>query len=179
MPWNAYKANESPFVTVMSAIGIPHAGDIMNLVVLTAAMSSLNAGLYSTGRTLRSLAMAGTGPKFAKRMNKAGVPYGGILITTGLGVIGVFLNMVVPPGQVFEIVLNLAGLGIVGVWASIIVCHWLFIRKMKREGRERPAFRLPWAPVTNGVTLGFLALVVLLMALDQASAASRSSRSSP
>ena len=38
---------------------------------------------------------------------------------------------------------------------------------MKREGRERPAFRLPWAPVTNGVTLGFLALVVLLMALDQ------------
>ena len=166
MPWNAYKANESPFVTVMSAIGIPHAGDIMNLVVLTAAMSSLNAGLYSTGRTLRSLAMAGTGPKFAKRMNKAGVPYGGILITTGLGVIGVFLNMVVP-GQVFEIVLNLAGLGIVGVWASIIVCHWLFVRKMKAEGRERPSFRLPWAPVTNGITLGFLALVVLLMALDQ------------
>ncbi|WP_125100101.1 amino acid permease [Leucobacter chromiireducens] len=165
MPWTSYRANESPFVTVMNSIGIPYAGDIMNLVVLTAAMSSLNAGLYSTGRTLRSLAMAGTGPKFAQRMNKAGVPYGGILITTGLGVVGVILNLIVP-GQVFEIVLNLAGLGIVGVWGSIIICHWLFVRKMRSEGRDRPSFRLPWAPVTNGITLLFLAMVVLLMALD-------------
>lgn len=165
MPWTSYKGDESPFVTVMNSIGIPYAGDIMNLVVLTAAMSSLNAGLYSTGRTLRSLAMAGTGPKFAKRMNKAGVPYGGILITTALGVVGVFLNLIVP-GQVFEIVLNLAGLGIVGVWGSIIICHWLFVRKMKKDGRERPGFRLPWAPATNVITLLFLVLVVLLMALD-------------
>ncbi|GAA4483180.1 amino acid permease [Microbacterium panaciterrae] len=165
LPWTSYKAGQSPFVTVMNSIGIPYAGDIMNLVVLTAAMSSLNAGLYSTGRTLRSLAAAGTGPKFANRMNKAGVPYGGILITTGLGVIGVILNLIVP-GQVFEIVLNLAGLGIVGVWGSIIVCHWLFVRRMKSQGRERPKFRLPWAPVTNGITLVFLAVVVLLMALD-------------
>lgn len=165
MPWTSYKASESPFVTVMSAIGIPYAADIMNLVVLTAAMSSLNAGLYSTGRTLRSLAMAGTGPKFAKRMNKAGVPYGGILITSALGVIGVFLNYIVP-GQVFEIVLNLAGLGIVGVWGSIILCHWLFVRKMKETGRERPSFRLPWAPVTNVVTMLFLVAVIVLMALD-------------
>jgi L-asparagine permease len=165
LPWTAYDSSESPFVTVMSGIGIPHAGDIMNLVVLTAAMSSLNAGLYSTGRTLRSLATAGTGPKFAKRMNKAGVPYGGILITTGLGVLGVIMNLIVPE-QAFEIVLNLAGLGIVGVWASIILTHWLFVRKTKREGGERPAFRLPFAPVTNVVTLVFLAVVILLMALD-------------
>ncbi|MFY9714177.1 MAG: amino acid permease, partial [Microbacterium sp.] len=51
LPWTAYSAGESPFVTVMNAIGIPGAGDIMNVVVLTAAMSSLNAGLYATGRT--------------------------------------------------------------------------------------------------------------------------------
>jgi L-asparagine permease len=67
---------------------------------------------------------------------------------------------------VFEIVLNLAGLGIVGVWGSIIICHWLFVRKMKKDGLERPGFRLPWAPVTNVITLLFLVLVVLLMALD-------------
>ena len=54
---------------------------IMNMVVLTAALSSLNAGLYSTGRILHSMSMAGSAPKFAGRMNKAGVPYGGIALT--------------------------------------------------------------------------------------------------
>ena len=53
----------------------------MNMVVLTAALSSLNAGLYSTGRILHSMSMAGSAPRFAGRMNKAGVPYGGIALT--------------------------------------------------------------------------------------------------
>ncbi|ALE06887.1 L-asparagine permease [Arthrobacter sp. ERGS1:01] len=165
MPWNAYSAGESPFVTVMNAVGIPGAGDIMNIVVLTAAMSSLNAGLYATGRTLRSMAMAGTAPKFAKRMNKSGVPYGGILITSSIGVAGVILNFFVPE-KAFEIVLNLAGIGIVGTWVSIMVCHWLFLRKAKRGEVVRPTFRLPLAPITNVVTLVFLAMVVILMAMD-------------
>ncbi|WP_349639398.1 amino acid permease [Saxibacter everestensis] len=165
MPWTAYSADESPFVTVMNAVGIPGAGDIMNLVVLTAAMSSLNAGLYATGRTLRSMAMAGTAPRFAKRMNKSGVPYGGILITSSVGVAGVILNAFVPE-KAFEIVLNLAGIGIVGTWVSIMVCHWLFLRKAKRGEVERPSYKLPFAPVTNVVTLAFLAMVVMLMAMD-------------
>ena len=62
LPWNRYSASESPFVTVLSKIGLPGAGGIMNLVVLTAAMSSLNSGFYSSGRVLRSMASAGFGP---------------------------------------------------------------------------------------------------------------------
>ena len=59
-------------------IGINGAGDIMNMVVLTAAFSSLNAGLYSTGRILRSMSMNGSAPKLASRMSSGGVPYVGI-----------------------------------------------------------------------------------------------------
>ena len=59
LPYNAYSSNESPFTTFFSGIGVPHAGDIMQVVVLTAALSSLNAGLYATGRTLRSMALVG------------------------------------------------------------------------------------------------------------------------
>ena len=81
LPYTAYKAGESPFVTFFSKIGFGGAGDIMNIVVLTAAFSSLNAGLYSTGRILRSMAMNGSAPKFTARMSKRGVPYGGILLT--------------------------------------------------------------------------------------------------
>ena len=74
-----YKAGESPFVTFFAKIGVEGAGTVMNIVVLTAAFSSLNAGLYSTGRILRSMAMNGSAPKFTSRMTKRGVPYGGIL----------------------------------------------------------------------------------------------------
>jgi L-asparagine permease len=62
MPWTAYKAGVSPFVTFFGALGVPGIGTVMNLVVLTAALSSLNSGLYSTGRVLRSLAMGGSAP---------------------------------------------------------------------------------------------------------------------
>ena len=92
LPYNAYSSNESPFTTFFSGIGVPHAGDIMQVVVLTAALSSLNAGLYATGRTLRSMALVGEGPSFAARLNKNHVPYGGIIITASLGLLGVLLN---------------------------------------------------------------------------------------
>lgn len=165
LPWTAYSPSESPFVTVMSSVGIPHAGDVMNLVVLTAAMSSLNAGLYATGRTLRSMAVAGAAPRFAQRMNRSGAPYGGILITSVVGIAGVVLNLAMPH-KAFEIVLNLAGLGIVGTWASIMICHWIFVRRAQQGHYDRPAFRLPFAPVLNILTLGFLAAVIVLMFFD-------------
>ena len=111
MPWSSYSADQSPFVTVLSHIGVPGAGSVMNLVVLTAAMSSLNSGMYSTGRILRTLAIAGSGPRIASRMNRNQVPYVGILITASVCVIGVLLNYVVP-AQAFEIVLNFASIGI-------------------------------------------------------------------
>lgn len=92
LPYTAYKAGESPFVTFFSKIGFAGAGDLMNIVVLTAALSSLNAGLYSTGRVMHSLAMSGSGPKFASRMTKRGVPYGGIAMTAVICLGGIALN---------------------------------------------------------------------------------------
>ncbi|GAA0517157.1 L-asparagine permease [Saccharopolyspora subtropica] len=166
MPWTAYTRNESPFVTVLSHIGVPAAGDVMNLVVLTAALSSLNSGLYSTGRILRSMSMAGSAPKFAAAMNKNSVPYGGILLTASVCVMGVGLNYLVP-AEAFEIVLNFASIGILATWAIILLCHLLFVRKAKRGEVTRPSYRLPFSPYTEIVTLAFLASVVVLMAFDE------------
>ncbi|WP_420000506.1 amino acid permease [Streptomyces boninensis] len=165
MPWNDYKAGESPFVTVLSNVGVPAAGDVMNLVVLTAAMSSLNSGLYSTGRILRSMSMAGTAPKFTGRMNKGQVPYGGIVLTSVVCVLGVGLNFLMP-AEAFEIVINIAALGIISTWCTIMVCHMAFVKKTKEGVIERPRFRLPGTPVTDIATIGFLLLVLVLMAFD-------------
>ncbi|AJP04867.1 L-asparagine permease [Streptomyces cyaneogriseus subsp. noncyanogenus] len=155
LPGSVYSAGESPFVTVLSKIGVPAAGDVMNLVVLTAAMSSLNSGLYSTGRILRSMAMAGSAPKFTRVMSRSQVPYGGILLTCGICVLGVGLNYLVP-SQAFEIVLNVASLGIISTWVIIMICHAIFVRRAKAGLVTRPHFRLWGSPVTEIATIVFL-----------------------
>lgn len=165
MPWTAYKAGVSPFVTFFGALGVPGIGTAMNLVVLTAALSSLNSGLYSTGRVLRSLAMGGSAPAFVSRMNAQKVPYGGISVTLVVYLIGVGLNYLLP-SQVFEIVLNIASLGIVSTWAFIVVCQMRLRRAQNRNQIERIHFRMPFAPFTSWLTLAFLAGVLVLMAFD-------------
>ncbi|MFC7303560.1 amino acid permease [Streptomyces monticola] len=165
LPGSMYSGDESPFVTVLSKIGVPAAGDVMNLVVLTAAMSSLNSGLYSTGRILRSMAMAGSAPKFTARMNRSKVPYGGIMLTSAVCVAGVGLNFLMPE-KAFEIVLNVASIGIITTWITIMVCHMVFVRRTKQGLIERPKFRLPGSPVTEIVTILFLLTVLVLMWQD-------------
>ncbi|VAX76228.1 L-asparagine permease [Serratia symbiotica] len=165
LPWHAYQAGQSPFVTFFSKVGVPYIGSIMNIVVLTAALSSLNSGLYSTCRILRSLSMGGSSPKFMAKMSSQQVPYVGILVTCGIYVIGVFLNYFVP-SQVFEMVLNSASLGIISSWSFIILCQ-MRLRKAIKEGHAEPvSFKMPGAPFTAWLTLGFLLLVVIIMAFD-------------
>ena len=165
LPWTAYKAGTSPFVTFFSALGVPGIGTAMNLVVLTAALSSLNSGLYSTGRVLRSLAMGGSAPAFVGRMSAQKIPYGGIVVTLVIYLAGVVLNYVVP-SQVFEVVLNIASLGILSTWGFIVVCQMRLRASINRGENEPVAFRMPLAPVSSWLTLGFLAAVLVLMGLD-------------
>lgn len=165
LPYTAYSAGESPFVTFFSKIGIEGMGSVMNLVVLTAAFSSLNAGLYSTGRILRSMATNGSAPKFTARMSQSGVPYAGICLTASIGLLGVLLNGIVP-SHAFEIVLNVAALGILASWITIIICQLQLFRWSKLGRLKRPAFRMWGAPYTGYITLVFLAGVLVLMGFD-------------
>ena len=166
LPYTAYHAGVSPFVTFFSKIGFAGGGSLMNLVVLTAALSSLNAGLYSTGRILRSMAMSGSGPKFTAAMSKGGVPYGGILLTAGIGLFGIVLNAV-KPSQAFEIVLHIAATGVIAAWATIVACQLRFYYLTKAGQLERPKFRMPLSPYTGYATLAFLVGVLVLMFFDK------------
>jgi L-asparagine permease len=166
LPYTSFKAGESPFVTFFSKIGFHAAGDLMNIVVLTAALSSLNAGLYSTGRVMHSLAMSGSGPKFAMRMTKRGVPYGGIAMTAVICLGGIVLNAF-NPGEAFEIVLHDAALGIIASWAMIVLCQLRFYKRTQEGALKRPGFRMPFTPYSGYVTLVFLVGIVVLMAFDE------------
>ncbi|WP_058910104.1 L-asparagine permease [Entomohabitans teleogrylli] len=165
LPWNAYQAGQSPFVTFFSKLGVPYIGSIMNIVVLTAALSSLNSGLYCTGRILRSMSMGGSAPPFMQKMSRYQVPYAGILVTIAIYAVGVFLNYLVP-SQVFEIVLNFASLGIITSWAFIVICQLKLRQAIKAGSAQEVSFKLPGAPFTSWLTLLFLAAVLVLMAFD-------------
>ncbi|MFD0477741.1 hypothetical protein ACFQ0B_63340 [Nonomuraea thailandensis] len=157
LPWTAYSAGTSPFVTVFSGLGVPWAADAMNLVVITAALSSCNSGLYATGRILRSMAMKQEAPRFAGALSTRHVPIGGILFTALMFLAGVALFYFLPE-RAFNIATAVASLGVITTWGVLVHCQtWL------RRSGHRSAFPMPGSPYTNWLTLAFLALVVLLM----------------
>jgi L-asparagine permease len=165
LPYSSYENGVSPFVTFFTHAGGQDLGEtigsIMNFVVLTAALSSLNAGLYSTGRILKSMSANGSAPKFVGVMNKNGVPYGGILLTASITLIGVVLNAVLGASRAFDIILNVSALGIIGGWATIVLCQIKLQRWAKQGKAERPGFRLFGAPFTAYLTLAFLVFVLV------------------
>ncbi len=164
LPYTAYSSDQSPFVTVFDKLGVPGAAGIMNLVVLTAALSSLNSGLYSTGRILRSMSLAGSAPKFTGVMNKGKVPYGGVLFTAAFGVAGVGLNAGCPARPSRSSSTS-------PPWASSAPGPWsCSARSSSGAARRRARSTAPrtgcLAPYTQIVTLGFLLTVLVLMWCD-------------
>ncbi|MGW3344199.1 amino acid permease [Nonomuraea rubra] len=157
LPWTAYRAGTSPFVTVFSGLGIPWAADAMNLVVITAALSSCNSGLYATGRILRSMAMKQEAPRFAGALSTRHVPIGGILFTAIMFLAGVALFYFLPE-RAFNIATAVASLGVITTWGVLVHCQI----RLRRTG-HRSDFPMPGSPYTNWLTMAFLALVVLLM----------------
>lgn len=165
MPWTGYSERESPFVTVFSHLGVPWAGDLMNFVVLTAALSGCNSGLYATGRIIRSLAEEGEAPQFTMRLNSRKAPIGAVLFTGGTFLLGVVLNYIVP-AKAFDIAVSISSLGVIATWASLLICQLGLSRKAKRGELERPSYRMPGSPYTNWIMLAFLAGIIVLAAFS-------------
>ena len=109
--------------------------------------------------------MAGSGPRFGAKLNKKGVPFGGILLTSVVAFAGVFLNFIVPDAA-FEVMLNLAALGTMASWAAIVLSHIRFVQRAKKGDVKRPHYRAPLTPFMDYLTLVFLVGVVILMAFD-------------
>ncbi|TWS25132.1 amino acid permease [Tsukamurella sputi] len=154
---------ESPFVTVFERMGVGWMASLINGVLIVAAMSSLNAGLYTTGRMLRSLAASREAPKIFMQMSKSGVPAAGILVTSLFYVLGAVLNVLVP-GKAFDIALEASAIAVVGVWSLIFLCHIRYRRLSDAGIVTKSPFRAPLAPYMSYVGLGFLFLVLVGMA---------------
>jgi AAT family amino acid transporter/D-serine/D-alanine/glycine transporter len=165
VPWDELSPNVSPFVFVFEKIGVPAAAGLINVVVITAATSSCNSGIFSTGRMLWSLAQRGQGPRVFASLNRERVPAAAIHATAVLLLIGVALNYVVPE-EVFTWVTSVALVGTFWTWGIILVSHRNY-RRAVAAGRAEPApFRMPGAPFANWAVLAFIVAVSCMLALD-------------
>ncbi|MCP2288860.1 amino acid permease [Nocardia amikacinitolerans] len=160
--WRTFHAGKSPFVEVFEQIGIPAAAGIINFVLLTAALSSCNSGIYSTGRMLRSLSLRREAPAVVGALNSRSVPYAGICLSAGVMVLGVIVNAI-SPDKAFAYITSVSTVGIIFVWGVILVCHMVYRARVKAGALPASDYRLPAAPVTTRLALGLLALVVILL----------------
>ncbi|MHC6175192.1 amino acid permease [Glutamicibacter sp. X7] len=149
----------SPFVTVMSKVGIPFADSVLNVVLIVAALSAMNAQLYAATRTLRSLATAGLAPSFAARLASNGAPVPAVALSAA-GIAVAALVYVATPSGGLGVMISLATFGAMATWLLILLTHVAFRRKLSAAGRTLE-FRLPGYPLAS--LLGALLLGALLV----------------
>lgn len=165
LPWDNFSAGESPFVMVFAGIGIPAAASVLNIVVLSAALSSCNSGIFSTGRMLYTLARFERAPAIFRKLSRSRVPSVAITSSFLATLVVVALNYVAP-AVAFTYLLTLVTTGAVFVWSIILIAHLRYRVQVRKGHVERSSYRLPGSPWTNWFALAFLAMVVVMIALD-------------
>ncbi|ADG40183.1 MULTISPECIES: amino acid permease [Leuconostoc] len=162
-PWTNYSANTSPFVQVFSGIGIPAAAGIINFVILTAAASSLNSALFTTGRMIFSLSPKNS---FFSQLNSHYIPMRGINLSTALIATVIGLNYIFPE-DAFSMVTATASATFIVIYISLLITHIQY-RKSDHFINGQKKFLMPFAPFSNYLTIVFMAGVFLILLLSPA-----------
>ncbi|XNM61800.1 amino acid permease [Escherichia coli] len=166
-PWNEIGSNGSPFVLTFAKIGITAAAGIINFVVLTAALSGCNSGMYSCGRMLYALAKNRQLPAAMAKVSRHGVPVAGVAVSIAILLIGSCLNYIIPnPQRVFVYVYSASVLPGMVPWFVILISQLRFRRAHKAAIASHPfrSILFPWA---NYVTMAFLICVLIGMYFNE------------
>lgn len=161
-PWDQISTLGSPFVLTFSKIGIAGAAGIVNFVVLTAAMSGCNSGIYSCGRMLYTLSKNGQAPKFLGKLNKDGVPANAIRITLICLLIGVILNYIYPNSKLFVYIYSASVLPGMIPWIVLCISQIKFRKEHAEEMVNHP-FKSKLFPYANYIVVAYLCLVLIGM----------------
>ncbi len=159
-PWNHSGTGAgitgSPFVSAFTAVGIPYGASIMNLVVITAALSSSNTDLYLSTRMLFSLSRGRYAPEWLGRLSENGVPRHALAVSTG-GMVAAILLAIYAPAKAFLMLYGVAVAGMFFVWIIILLTHLAFRRALAPERIARLPMRLRFFPYST--CLGIAALL--------------------
>ncbi|MBX7546844.1 amino acid permease [Streptomyces sp. tea 10] len=166
LPWNDPSlAKQGSYVAALNSLGIAHAGQIMNVVVLTAVLSCLNSGLYTASRMAFSLGERGDAPKAFARTTARGVPMAAILASVVFGFVAVFFNYAYPD-TVFLFLVNSSGAVALFVWLVICFSQLRMRKIIQREAPEKLVVRMWLYPYLTWITAAFIVFVLGYMLTD-------------
>ncbi|TSB21287.1 amino acid permease [Streptomyces benahoarensis] len=166
IPWNDPSLTKSgPYVAVLDYLDIPAAGQIMNVVILVALLSAMNANIYGSSRMAFSLTSRGQGPAFLGKVS-GGVPRRAVVFCSAFGFLAVLFSFWWPT-TVFQWLLNMVGAAVLVVWGFIAAAQLRMRRQLERETPEKLVVKM-WAfPFLTWVALAGIAAVLLLMLRDE------------
>jgi aromatic amino acid transport protein AroP len=167
-PWSKVAAGGSPFVMIFQQIGASATAQVLNFVVLTAALSVYNSCVYATSRMLFSLAEQGNAPASMKKLDRRGVPVNATLFSALATIACVVLNYAMP-GKAFGILMALVVAALVTNWAMISLTHMRF---RKAKAGTKLVFASFWYPVSNWICLAFMLMILGILLLSPEDAVS-------
>lgn len=155
VPWKSAGTEQSPFVKVMEILSIPGASGIMNFIILTAALSAMNAQLYASTRMMFSLARGKNAPVTLGKVNKKGVPTKALAVST----IGIFIAAGVNallPGSSYAFMMGISMFGAMFTWLMVFISHLFFRRKWEKSGGRTLPVRMigfPYLTILGAILL--------------------------
>ncbi|BCS46994.1 MULTISPECIES: amino acid permease [Pseudomonas] len=157
-PWPQIGTQGSPFVQIFDNLGIASAATILNIVVISAAVSAINSDIFGAGRMMYGLARDGQAPASFARLSRHGVPWMTVLVM-GIALLGgVLLNYLIPK-DVFLLIASLATFATVWVWLMILLTQVAMRRSMNRDEAAQLKFAVPFWPYGPAVAIVFMLFI--------------------
>jgi len=158
-PWTQIGSQGSPFVQIFDGLGIKSAATILNIVVISAAVSAINSDIFGAGRMLYGMARQGQAPRGFAAVSGSGVPWMTVVVMTVALLLGVLLNYLIPE-DVFVLIASIATFATVWVWLMILLSQVAMRRKMNPDEVAALKFPVPFWPIGPLLAIAFLVFVI-------------------
>ncbi|WP_227999502.1 amino acid permease [Nocardia australiensis] len=164
-PWQGIGSEGSPFVQIFQGLGIGPAATVLNVVVITAALSAINSDIFGAGRMMYGMAQRGQAPEAMRQVSRNGVPWMTVVIMTVALLVGVLLNYLIPD-KVFLVIASIATFATIFVWLMILLSQYRSRKRMNVAEVAALKFPVPFWPYGQLITIGFLVFVIGVIAFD-------------
>ncbi|WP_375654990.1 amino acid permease [Bartonella sp. AA83SXKL] len=161
-PWNEIGLMDSPFVSIFENLGISYAANILNIVVVTAAISAMNSGMYGACRMIHGLSQEGYALKKFQYLSKNGIPVFVILMIFGIFLLGAVLNYFYHE-KLFFLIAAMATFATVFVWMMILLSQFFMRIKMPKEAQNGLKFPIPFWPIGSIFSILFMVFIFILL----------------
>ncbi|WP_024794021.1 amino acid permease [Tomitella biformata] len=164
-PWQSIGSEGSPFVQIFSSLGLGPAATVLNIVVITAALSAINSDIFGAGRMMFGMSQRGQAPAIMSRVSRSGVPWMTVVIMTIALLFAVLLNYLIPD-RMFLVIASIATFATIFVWLMILLSQYRSRQTMTAEETAALKFPVPFWPYGQLLAIAFLVFVIAVLAFD-------------